>query len=258
MPTRTTACSSCSSTRITSPTLPRGTTRVSAGPGARADSRPREKKPLGARGIDKAIVNFLERAIGPGDLVAAMSPEMDADRMVFSRRPERFAEWVGTAWARRFSWDDLEPEEERWGVCYPPDEVGDPYGCYTGIFEEMVLRHHEMQTLQAIEDTVARLGVLREGRKAVLLISEGWAIYRPNQRLARALPRVSTQGCPPTPPPLPGDLRGAGREAADWDGSEEPAESSIPTRATRRASAWRCRTTRATIGGCSTARTAKR
>ena len=88
-------------------------------PGSTTAGRPREKKPLGPRGIDKAIVNFLERAIGPGDLVAAMSPEMDASRMVFSRRPERFADWVSTAWARRFSWDDLEPEEERWGGVLP-------------------------------------------------------------------------------------------------------------------------------------------
>ena len=179
-------------------------------PGSTTVARPREQTPLGPRGIDKAIVTFLERAIGPGDLVAAMSPEMDADRMVFGRRPERFADWVSTAWARRFSWDDLEPEEERWGVCYPPDDTGDPFGCYRGIFEEMVLRRHEMRTLQAIEDTVARLGALREGRKAVLLISEGWPMFRPNQRLGRALPPISTEGCPPAPPPLPGIFVGPG------------------------------------------------
>jgi VWFA-related protein len=179
-------------------------------PGSTTEARPREKKPLGPGPIDRALVNFLERAIGPGDLVAAMSPEMDADRMVFSRRPERFADWVSTAWARRFSWDDLDPEEERWGVCYPPDEVGDFFGCYKGIFEEMVLRRHEMRTLQAIDDTIARLGSLREGRKAVLLVSEGWPMFRPNQRLARALPPVSVQGCAPQAPPVPGIFVGRG------------------------------------------------
>jgi VWFA-related protein len=177
-------------------------------PGSTTEGRAREKKPLGPRGIDKAIVNFLERAIGPGDLVAAMSPEMDASQMVFSRRPERFADWVSTAWARRFSWDDLEPEEERWGVCYPPDTAGDPFGCYPGIFEEMVLRQHEWRTLRAIEDTVSRLGTLREGRKAVVLISEGWPMYRADQRLARALPAISKRGCAPDPPSLPGIYTG--------------------------------------------------
>jgi VWFA-related protein len=179
-------------------------------PGSTTDGRPREKKPLGPRGIDKAIVNFLERAVGPNDLVAAMSPEMDVRQMVFGRRPERFVDWVSTAWARRFSWDDLEPEEERWAVCYPPEDLIDPFGCYKGIFEEMVLRQHEMKTLQAIDDTVTRLGMLREGRKAVVLISEGWPMYRPDQRLARALPAVSKQGCPADAPQLPGVFVGPG------------------------------------------------
>lgn len=191
-------------------------------PGSTTDNRPRERKPLGPGPIDKALVNFLERAIGPGDLVAAMSPEMDADRMVFSRRPERFADWVSTAWARRFSWDDLEPEEERWGVCYPPDEVGDPFGCYKGIFEEMVLRRHEMRTLQAIDDTIARLGALREGRKAVLLVSEGWPMFRPDQRLARAVPSFPTLGCPPEPPGLPGIFVGPGGKLQTGSDPQNP------------------------------------
>src|SRR5450759_1087600 len=109
--------------------------------------RPPEKKPLGPRAIDKAIVSFMDRAIGPDDLVAAMSPEMDASRLVFTRRPKAFEEWVATVWGRRFSWDDLDPKEEQWGLCYPPDDVGDPFGCFRGIFEEMVLRRREQLTL---------------------------------------------------------------------------------------------------------------
>jgi VWFA-related protein len=175
-----------------------------------ADRAPLEKKPLGPQPIDKAIVNFLERFIGPNDLVAAMSPEMDASRMVFARRPERFTDWVSTAWAKRFSWDDLEPEEERWAVCYPPDKALDPWGCFPGIFEEMVLRRHEVRTLRALEDTVARLGQIREGRKAVLLVSEGWQLFRPDHRLARALPPFSKQGCGPEPPPPQGVYVGPG------------------------------------------------
>jgi VWFA-related protein len=185
-----------------------GTMRMPGNAGA--DRAPREKKPLGQQPIDKAIVKFLERFIGPNDLVAAMSPEMEAGRMVFSRRPERFSEWVSTAWAKRFSWDDLEPEEERWAICYPPDPGSDPNGCFTGIFEEMVLRKHEARTLQALEDTVTRLGQLREGRKALLLVSEGWELYRQDQKLARALPPFSKRGCAPEPPPPKGIYVGPG------------------------------------------------
>lgn len=164
---------------------------------------PEKRKPLGPQAIDKGIVSFLERAIGPNDLVAPMSPELDARQMVFTRRPERFADWVSTTWGRRFSWDDLSPEEENWATCYPPDDVGDPFGCFAGIFEEMVLRHREELTLESLRATVDQLGRVREGRKAVLLVSEGWRLYRRNERLARAVPRVSAVGCPQQPPPPP-------------------------------------------------------
>jgi VWFA-related protein len=173
-------------------------------PGSDVASRPREKQSLGPQAIDKALVSFLERFIGPNDLVAAMAPEMNASDMVFSRRPERFAEWVSTAWARRFGWDDMEPEEERWARCYPPDPVGDQFRCYPGIWEEMVLRRRESLTLRALEDTVYRLGALREGRKGVLVVSEGWPMYRPEQKLARPLPSFSRPGCPADPPATPG------------------------------------------------------
>lgn len=178
--------------------------------GSTVGRRPPEKKPLGPRAIDKAIVSFMDRAIGPDDLVAAMSPEMDASRLVFTRRPKAFEEWVATVWGRRFSWDDLDPQEEQWGLCYPPDDVGDPFGCFRGIFEEMVLRRREQLTLKSLEDLVARLRDLREGRKAVLLVSEGWAMYRPDLRLTRAVPLFSKEQCPPEPPVLPGIYVGPG------------------------------------------------
>ncbi len=184
--------------------------------------RPAAKKPLGPSSIDQAIVSFLERAIGTTDLVAPMSPELDARQMVFTRRPERFADWVSTIWGRRFSWDDLDPEEDRWGMCYPPDEAGDLWGCYRGIFEEMVLRRREKLTLEALEATVDRLGQLREGRKAVLLITEGWQLFRPNEDLARAVPRVSTRGCPPEAPEPPRVFVGPGGRLQTGTDSRDP------------------------------------
>ena len=149
-------------------------------PGSTSVRRLPENKPLGPGDIDKALVNFLDKEIGPTDLVAPMSPDLDPWQMVFGRRPDRFADWLSTAWGRRYAWDDLDPEEERWAVCYPPDDVGDPFGCYRGILEEMVLRRREGLTLKALEATVDRLGQLREGRKALLLVSEGWAMFRPH------------------------------------------------------------------------------
>ena len=161
-------------------------------PGSTTTRRPVDNKPLGPARIDRALVNFLNRAVGPTDLFAALTPEMDVGQLTFTRRLADFEELVRTVWGRRFSWDDLDPEEERWGQCYPPEFCGN---CWPGILEEMVLRRREGLTLQALRSLVERLGELREERKAVLLVSEGWAMFRPDSQLARPLAWVPGPNC---------------------------------------------------------------
>ncbi len=168
--------------------------------GSPATRRPPDAKPLGPSRVDRALMNFLDRGVGPTDLFAAFTPEMDPSDITFTRRPESFDALVRTMWARRFSWDNMDPEEERWALCYPPDETVDPFRCYAGVFEEMVLRRREGLTLDAAHRLVRRLGELREERKAVVLVSEGWALYRQNMQLARPLPMVPNKGCPVTIP----------------------------------------------------------
>ncbi len=171
-----------------------GQTRM---PGRTTTRAAPKENPLGTRNIDRALASFLDRAIGPDDLFAALTPDMDPEQLSFSRRPETFEQLVKTVWGRRFSWDDLDPEEERWGICYPPDDM---FNCYPGVLLDMVRRRREDLVLQSLRRLVQRLGDLREERKAVLLVSEGWARYRPDTQLARPLPRVPTEGCPPDIP----------------------------------------------------------
>ncbi|MCX6537866.1 MAG: VWA domain-containing protein [Acidobacteria bacterium] len=143
--------------------------------------------------VDRALSNFLQRTIGPDDLIAAMTPEMEAGELTFVRRPESIEAFLKTTWARRFSADDLDPEMESYFRCYPPD---DPQHRFDGIAEEMVAREQEGRTLHALRDLVRRLGELRDERKGVLLISEGFGLFGPNQTLARRL-----EGTPPPQPP---------------------------------------------------------
>ncbi len=119
------------------------TTRKAGSP---IERRPPDPKRLGPSAIDRALVNFLNRTIGPNDLFAAMTPDMDVAQLTFTRRPDNFEDLVKTVWGRRFSYDDLDPEEERWGLCYPTDSCGN---CWPGILQEMVLRRREGLTLDA-------------------------------------------------------------------------------------------------------------
>ncbi len=157
-------------------------------PGPTTARAPLDARPTAPLDIERALIHFLDRAVGPADLFAALTPEMDVADLSFTRRPDNFEEFVRTSWARRFSWDNLDPEEERWWICYPPD---DPCHCWDGILQQMVARRREQLTLKGLRRLVDRLGELREERKAVLLVSEGWSVFRPNQQLGRPVARVS-------------------------------------------------------------------
>jgi VWFA-related protein len=153
-----------------------------------------EKRMEGATRIDRALGTFLERTLGADDLIAAMTPDMEARMLSFVRRPESIEAFLAPVWGRRFSTDTRDPEEERYFVCYPTE---DPWHRFDGMAEEMVVRRREEKTLRAMRDLVVHLGDLREERKAILLISEGWVLFRPSTYLARPIGNTAppaTQG----------------------------------------------------------------
>ena len=155
-------------------------------PGSTVSPLPAETRMGPPTNIDRALNNFLKTSIGPDDLIAAMTPEMNPSDLTFIRKPESIEAFLGTTWARRFSADNLDPVEERYFSCYPPD---DPLHRFVGIAVEMVARKREAQTIQSLRGLARRLGELRQERKGVLIVSEGWALVRPNQDLARQIPR---------------------------------------------------------------------
>jgi VWFA-related protein len=141
-----------------------------------------------------ALRAFLQRLIGPDDLVALMRPETPVDGLTFTRRPASFDEFLRTALWQRMGDDlDLEPRERLWDVCYPPEGAAR----HSAIVVEMMARSREQRVLDALRRLVLRLQTLREERKAILIVSQGWALYRPNPALASLRPGESMPGPPP-------------------------------------------------------------
>ena len=165
------------------------TDEVAAGDGlgwARRRGRGRER-PLEPGPVERGLAQLFDRVVGLDDLFALMTPEMDVDDLTFVRRTGAIEEVLNTAWGRQIPgkvWidADLEPEEEQWFACFPPD---DPLDRYSGMVDEMIARRREAQSLGALRRLVNRLAELRDERKAVLVVSEGWPLFRENRRLAR-------------------------------------------------------------------------
>lgn len=152
--------------------------------------------------IRKPLVEALDRVIGQDDLVAVMTPEMSATDIAFARRTTTIEGFLTRYW----HWGDRDreqlrdPQDQAYADCYPNvNENGGSARCVdqNGIAAEMIDRRHEKLALDALEDLVRYLRTVREERKAILAITNGWLLFRPNQGLAR---KLNCHGVPTGPP----------------------------------------------------------
>ena len=150
-----------------------------------------------SRTIRKPLVDALNRLIGPDDLIAVMTPEMSAREITFARRTTTIDGLLSRHWwGERDRLHQKDPVEEQYARCYPG--IGASAGAPSsdqGIAQEMILRRRERQTLDALEGLVVGLRGLREERKAIVTITNGWRLYQPSPALARPVDGVT----PPTP-----------------------------------------------------------
>jgi VWFA-related protein len=169
----------------------------------------------GSHNIREPLVDALDRVIGQDDLVGVMTPEMKASDITFARKRTT----IDGVLTRYWTWGqrsrlirDADPEEQQYGACYPNVTDG---RCVdqNGIAAEMIDRRREQRTLDALQDLVRFLRGVREERKAILAITDGWVLFRPNDRLKRQL---NCHGVP-GPPGIGIDPRSGKLTAKDPD-----------------------------------------
>ncbi|BCS34829.2 hypothetical protein TBR22_A40550 [Luteitalea sp. TBR-22] len=155
----------------------------------------------GAVRARKPLVNMLERLIGPDDLFAVMTPDMDPRQITFARRTETIDDMLmkQTQWGMKESLVRLHPEEQQLEMCYP--EGMPPPGCSganlspqsqaalrnanNGIAAQLIRRRREKEVLDSLENLVRYLGGVREERKALITVTTGYQMFEPKQDLLR-------------------------------------------------------------------------
>jgi VWFA-related protein len=152
----------------------------------------------GSHNIRKPLVDALDKLIGPDDLVAVMTPEMSASDITFARKTTTIDGFLTRYW----DWGERnrllppDPVDRQYAECYPNVPGISDCSDANGIAAEMIDRRHEKAVLDSLEDLVGYLRGVREERKAILAISDGWLLFRPNDNLARPL---TCQGVPTGP-----------------------------------------------------------
>ena len=140
--------------------------------------------------VRSPLIQALNQMIGGDDLVAVMTAGMQARDITFRRRTTSIEELLKGVWSERDHRLKLNPEEEDIKWCFGP-------GAQT---DEMIFRHREVRTLDALDELVRHLRFVREERKAVITISQGWMLYGED-------PALRASGTPPSIPQAGADPR---------------------------------------------------
>ena len=134
--------------------------------------------------ITEPLIRLLNRILGPDDLVGVMTPEMAASQVVLGRKTQVIEDSLRGNWLWGTRDTNLKDDREiAYEVCYPP-EAGQ--GFESPVAREMIARKRERATLDALEDLVRYLRTIREERKAILTITEGWLLYGENPALVNS------------------------------------------------------------------------
>ena len=113
----------------------------------------------------KHLVEFVQTQLGPKDLVSVMYPLSPLDSVVLTRDHQQLANAIERFQGRKYDYTPRNALEDRYAN-YPT---------------EVVERVRRQVSLSAIEGLSVKLGALREGRKAIVLVSEGYLAMLPPQ-----------------------------------------------------------------------------
>jgi VWFA-related protein len=158
----------------------------------------------GSHAIKEPLIDLLTRIMGPDDLVGVMTPIMSPSQITFGRRTRVIEDGLRTnwIWGRR---ESVIPDEREalYQSCFPPANSLDSNP--SRLAREMTRRRRERMVLDSLYDLVRHMGAIREGRTAVITVTDGWALYKPDPSLT--VQRKNDRGenadpIPGGPPPV--------------------------------------------------------
>lgn len=115
--------------------------------------------------VRQPLINFIRTQVGPMDLLGVMYPLTPVTDMRLTRNHEGIIRVIEKFEGRKFDYR-------------PRNEFEEQYSQYP---VEIVERVRNQVSLSAVEGLAVRLGGLREGRKSIVLVSEGYSNYVPPQ-----------------------------------------------------------------------------
>ena len=141
--------------------------------------------------VRKPIIDFIQNQLAPADLVAIMYPLTPVTDLSFTRDRDGLISAVEHFQGRKFDYQ-------------PRNEFEEKYAYYPAATVEKIRND---VTMGALQGAAVRLGGLREGRKSIIFISEGFTSTLPPQLNdpVAAMPRIGNPDRGNTSAQGPGD-----------------------------------------------------
>jgi len=135
---------------------------------------------LGSHAARQPVVDFLTRTIGATDVFAVMTAEVPVGQMTFGRRTDVIEDQLArhSTWglSNRLVVTPRTPYEQRLvQECISAEDLT--------LWERLVMLSREDALQTSLEGLMQRLGSLRDERKNILFISEGWEPLPPQEQL---------------------------------------------------------------------------
>ena len=140
-------------------------------------------------------IEFLSRIMGGGDVFGVMTPEISFRNVVFVRSFDTLDAELRKYW----TWG----EADRLGIFPRTDaERAIADNCASGadptLADTLILLHRDDLVMTSVESLMTSLRALKDGRKNLLLLTEGWTLRGPRpELLTRAKSDVPTIGAGP-------------------------------------------------------------
>ena len=137
---------------------------------------------MGSHAIKEPLIDLLTRMMGPDDLVGVMTPTMSPSEITFGRRTRVIEQGLRDNWIWGRSESIIPDERERlYEDCFPPANSHD--STPSQLSKALAVRRKERIVLDSLHDLVRHMGVVREGRTAVIAVTDGWLLYGPEPSL---------------------------------------------------------------------------
>ena len=146
----------------------------------------------GAGAIREPLIRLIDRVLGPDDVVGVMTTDMSAGDITFGRKTQVIADMLRQDWSygRRMTLVAENEHERQYESCFPNFDQKQ-------LVEQLIRRRRERVSLDALYDLVRYLGSVREERKAIIAVTEGWPLYRPDDSMLKLR---NSEGVPGKPP----------------------------------------------------------